>query len=60
MKRALLALAACSDPAPAKPPDSGLTSDAPALACSQTSGTKVTMRLVATTNGGVFRMEAGS
>ncbi|HEX5060079.1 MAG TPA: PQQ-dependent sugar dehydrogenase [Kofleriaceae bacterium] len=52
MKRAALALAliACGDKAPTKL-DSGLVSDAPALACSPQSGSKISMRLIATTHG---------
>ena len=46
---AVLALAACGDAAPKL--DSGVVSDAPALSCTETRGTTVSMRLVATTNG---------
>ncbi|HEY5947047.1 MAG TPA: PQQ-dependent sugar dehydrogenase [Kofleriaceae bacterium] len=47
---AVLAIAACGDSSATKL-DSGLVSDAPALACSPVSGTKLTMRLIATTHG---------
>ena len=52
-RRALLLalLGACGDGGGSARLDSGVVSDAPALACQPTSGTNVTMRLVATTNG---------
>jgi glucose/arabinose dehydrogenase len=44
-------LAAACGSSSNKPLDSGLVSDAPALACSPMSGTKLSLRLIATTRG---------
>jgi hypothetical protein len=53
MKHAVLvvALAACGDKSQQQRFDSGLVSDGPALACSPTPGSKILMRLIATTRG---------